>query len=101
MDAMADYYEGLKERLSEGLDGREIKWLAARVPWHYNQVQAWIGGRVKPPAEFLAAYIRETGVSARWLLLDEGEMKHRDPGEADRILAQFVELLRHGSGGGP
>jgi hypothetical protein len=93
---MEEYYEGLTARLRQGLDGREIKWLAERVPWHYNQVQGWISGKVKPPAEFLAAYVRETGVSARWLLTGEGEMKRIDPSTLERKWAELRRIMGEG-----
>lgn len=61
--------EGIKKRLSDGLDGRPLTWLAERMDDDYKNLQRWVNGTVMPPVDFLVRYCLTMGYSADWLLL--------------------------------
>ena len=55
------------------------------------------GGRSeKVDAEYLAEVCRAFGISPRWLLLGEGEMRDRAPTDAEARLAEIRRVLREG-----
>jgi transcriptional regulator with XRE-family HTH domain len=66
--------EGLKARMAERL--RDVRMTQAEVARHAgvheNQVQRWISGSTRVPAEFLARYVEVVPVNPRWLLTGEG-----------------------------
>jgi transcriptional regulator with XRE-family HTH domain len=69
-----DAESALKERLAKRLrDTRMTQAEVARYAGvHENQVQRWIGGKTRVPADFLARYVEVVPVNPRWLLTGEG-----------------------------
>jgi hypothetical protein len=73
-----DYERGLKARLRDGLDGRELKWLAEGTGVSYNQVQRYVNGSTAPPVRFVALYCEALPLlNPGWILLGDPEPKFR------------------------
>jgi hypothetical protein len=101
---VADYYEGLKERLRLGLDGRTILWIAAQTGRHKNQVQTYVSADVRPPVEWVADYCRALPlINPAWVLLGDPEPRFRTervevrPEEWLRAIADRIERERGSS----
>ena len=77
----------LAQRLRETVGARSNRFVATVTGYNEETVRRYLrdGG---PSAEFLAAVCREFGVSADWLLLGIGPMRHEGPvTTTDRHLA--------------
>jgi transcriptional regulator with XRE-family HTH domain len=58
-----------------------------------SQPLRWWKGEIRPDADNLERLVRLLDVDAHWLLLGEGEMQRRAPGEAERRLELVREAL--------
>lgn len=85
--------EGVKARMKEALEGRELAWLADELPEAYKNVQRWVTGPTAPPYDFIPRFCNATGVSVEWLLTGTG-MKHPpDPDEAQRAVQEIGSII--------
>lgn len=96
-----EIHERIKYAIDERFQTMKAFSEAAELP--YTTVQGYVGGIRKPGADALATIVQVTGVSALWLLTEQGPMFDREAekkGFEPRLLYLFDEWLKEGRWGG-
>lgn len=94
--------KALKRRLQERLKcvGMTYDDLVEATGDDWNQVQRWIGGPTKVPADFLVRYARAVPVSLEWLLFEHGQPEPQ-PEEREargfKVIAGVVRAISEAS----